>query len=119
MISSSHHPDPRDPKPDVKVDATRARQGRLGRPVVLVLAVGLLLALIAWGAVEYWGETLDPSERGSTTPTASQPSDNPAPEVGTENKNTPENTAPTDRDPTYQSGTGGPSPVVTPDGTQR
>ncbi|MDR6754950.1 hypothetical protein J2Y48_000223 [Mycoplana sp. BE70] len=121
LTSSNRHPDATQPKPALNVDAVQARQGRLGRPVAVVLAGGLLLALIAWGAVEYWGETLDSSVTGSTAPAVSQPANSPKPDAGTtsEDKTTPENTAPTDRDPTYQSGTGGPSPVVTPDGTQR
>nr|WP_246683319.1 hypothetical protein [Mesorhizobium sp. B2-1-3A] len=39
-----------------KIYENKARQGRLGRPVLFVLLGGLLLALIAWGIAETYGE---------------------------------------------------------------
>lgn len=41
------------------ISADRARQGGWGRPVLIVLIVGLLLALGAWAGVEMWGEQID------------------------------------------------------------
>jgi|KBSMisStandDraft_5_1062788.scaffolds.fasta_scaffold8576953_1 hypothetical protein len=41
------------------VPTDKARQGRLGRPVLVVLIVGLLLAAGAWVGVEMWGEHID------------------------------------------------------------
>ncbi|PRX09405.1 UNVERIFIED_ORG: hypothetical protein BCL66_107200 [Martelella mediterranea] len=39
---------------DVEVDVTptEARHSERGRPVLIILAVGLVLAFVAWGAVE-------------------------------------------------------------------
>lgn len=51
--------------------ATEARQGRFGRPVLMVLVCSLVLALLAWGGVEMWGERQDPD----TNPTASTKQD--------------------------------------------
>jgi hypothetical protein len=45
--------------PPVVETATEARQGSWGRQVFLVLVAGLLLAMLAWGAVEIWGENID------------------------------------------------------------
>lgn len=53
--------DPRPSNDDVKETGNEARQGPLGRPVLLVLIGGLLLALIAWGGAELFGEGTDDS----------------------------------------------------------
>lgn len=71
MCSAKRHPQT-EPKSAVEIDADRARQGLLGRPVAVVLAGGLSLALVAWGAAEFWGKSLEPSETGSTKPTMQQ-----------------------------------------------
>jgi hypothetical protein len=60
------------------VPTKKARQGPLGRPVLLVLLGGLVLALIAWAGVEMWGEHIDrpaAEEPGgiTTTPPATDP----------------------------------------------
>lgn len=97
--------------------ARETRQGGLGRPVLKVLAASLALAFLVWGAVEIWGESADPAvdteqtsstANGAQTPTQ-ETIDNTVPGGG--------ETVPTDRDPTQQSGTGGDSQSVTPDGT--
>jgi hypothetical protein len=44
-----------------RIDPKRARQGRKGRPVLLVLIAALVLALIAWGVAEIFGEATDPA----------------------------------------------------------
>lgn len=78
--------------PEQPMSATEARQGRTGFPVLKVLIAGLVLAVIAWGAAEMFGESTDaPTEQtatppaGSTTPDAADaeptadPSTAPAP----------------------------------------
>lgn len=97
--------------------ARETRQGGLGRPVLKVLAASLALAFLVWGAVEIWGEsadlTVDTEQTSSTANGAQTPTqetiDNTVPGGG--------ETVTTDRDPTQQSGTGGDSQSVTPDGT--
>lgn len=42
------------------MDPERARQGRLGRPVLIVLVASVALALIVWAGVEIWGEAIEP-----------------------------------------------------------
>ena len=44
---------------NVKETGKEARQGPLGKPVLLVLIGGLLLAVIAWGGAELFGESTD------------------------------------------------------------
>lgn len=56
-----------------KISTTKARQGFLGKPVLMVLIGGLLLAVIAWTAAEKWGESIDP-QADTTTQTAPAPS---------------------------------------------
>lgn len=95
-------------------NATEARQGRTGAPVLLVLAAGLVLAGIAWGWAEWWGEATDPpAEQQSTTVPESGPEQAPT-EAPTAGKG---NTVPTDRTPHSQSGTGGPVPTTNPSGS--
>lgn len=48
------------------VPEEKARQGRWGRQVLVVLIAGLVLAFIAWGLVELYGRAIEP-EQGSTT----------------------------------------------------
>ncbi|WP_353844888.1 hypothetical protein [Rhizobium sp. CSW-27] len=52
------------------MSATEARQGRRGAPVIAVLAGGLLLAMLAWGAVEWWAQTTEPPAEQTATPPA-------------------------------------------------
>lgn len=60
------------------MSATEARQGRLGRPVLMVLLTGLVLAMLAWGAAEWWGqETAPPAEQTATPPAGSTTPENP------------------------------------------
>ena len=95
--------------------ARETRQGGLGRPVLKVLGISLALAFLVWGAVEIWGESTDPSV--DTEQTSSTSSSTPA--EGTTDNAVPGGgeTVPTDRDPNADSGTGGESQRVTPDGT--
>ncbi len=43
------------------VPTDKARQGRRGWHVLLVLICALLLAAVAWLAVEYYGKSIKPS----------------------------------------------------------
>lgn len=97
--------------------ARETRQGGLGRPVLKVLAASLALAFLVWGAVEIWGESADPTV--DTEQTSSTANDAQTPTQETIDNTVPGGgeTVPTDRDPTQQSGTGGDSQSVTPDGT--
>ncbi|THK40023.1 hypothetical protein EHS39_02385 [Ensifer sp. MPMI2T] len=99
--------------------ARETRPGGLGLRVLAVLTGGLFLALLAWGAVELWGEmndtdqTTEQAQPGpSSEQTGSVGTPTPAPADG-------QQAAPTDRDPTAQSGTGGPSQQTSPDGTEK
>lgn len=96
---------------DVRVTTREARQGGLGKPVFVVLICGLLLALVAWAGAELFGEstdrdagtnvetqapTLAPADGTSTNQPTTTP---PAGEI--------QQPAPTDKDPTPQTGSSG------------
>ena len=90
---------------DVKETGRETRQGPLGKPVLMVLVGGLLLAVVAWGAAEIFGESTDNNAAtGQDSPAAgqNQPSSEATPPSGDQpTTNAPaENTAP-------QSGSGG------------
>lgn len=68
----------------VELTATEARQGLLGRPVLAVLVIGLVLAMLAWAAVEFWGMSIapretatDPATTSSTDSTTDRATENP------------------------------------------
>lgn len=61
--------------PVVEETPTEARQARRGTPVLIVLIAGLVLAVLAWGAAEWWGESTAPPADQTTKP----PAGNPAP----------------------------------------
>jgi hypothetical protein len=94
----------------VTVNSTEARQGALGKPVLVILVAALLLAIVAWGAAEMFGESTDndaATDRQQTEPVKNG-------QVTPSNQGTIDNTpangekmqpAPTDRDPTPQTGT--------------
>jgi hypothetical protein len=78
-----HEPlDHRHTERPVELTPTEARQGFLGRPVLYVLVTGLLLAMLAWGAAEFWGMSID-----TQTPADSQQVTAPATEPASENEN--------------------------------
>jgi len=54
-----------------RIDSEKAKQGRWGRPVLVVLVAGLILAMVAWFAAEWYGEAID------TVPDARQEQQNP------------------------------------------
>lgn len=58
-----------------KIPEEKAKQGRRGTHVLWILIVSLLLAVIAWGAVEIYGRKS--ADRGVTPPiTQGEPSSN-------------------------------------------
>ena len=99
--------------------ARESRQGGLGRPVLMVLGTSLVLVFLVWGAVEMWGEATDPTDPVDASQTSSTTDGTQNPTQDTIDDTAPGGgqTVPTDRDPTQQSGTGGDSQRVTPDGT--
>lgn len=40
--------------------ANKVKQGRQGKPVLVVLVVGMLLALVVWGVIEIYGSAIEP-----------------------------------------------------------
>lgn len=68
--STNPHPNPIGSPVDEPMSPTEARQGRTGRPVLIVLVAGLILALLAWGAAEWWGQATEPPAEQTATPPA-------------------------------------------------
>jgi len=66
----------------VVLSETEARQGFLGRPVLYVLVAGLILAMLAWAAAEFWGMSIDTQTPGDNTQVST-----PATEPARENEN--------------------------------
>jgi hypothetical protein len=60
--SATQRPEPLSPN--------EARQGQRGSPVFMVLVGGLLLAMVAWGAAEWWGQSTEPPAEQTATPPA-------------------------------------------------
>jgi hypothetical protein len=58
------------------VDHNKARQGRSGWQVLVVLVVALILAMAVWGGVGLFGEAIEPAD-----PTGGAPSEQPAENV--------------------------------------
>jgi hypothetical protein len=56
----------------VTLTATEARQGRWGRPVLYVLVCGIVLAMIAWWAAEYYGAEIAPNTDKTITSSVSK-----------------------------------------------
>jgi hypothetical protein len=106
----------------VRETATEARQGSYGRPVFIVLICGILLALLAWGGVEIWGESIDrdarPTVSATRDPINAQPSG-----AGTFDNNAADGSLSppeaTDRSPGPSGNGGGPTQVTTPSGTEK
>ena len=49
------------------ISTDKARQGHWGRHVLVILVVGLILAFIAWGLAELYGELIDPPQSDIST----------------------------------------------------
>ncbi|PZU83587.1 MAG: hypothetical protein DI528_16790 [Shinella sp.] len=47
------------------LSATEARQGLLGKPVLLILLAGLILALLVWIPTEWWGSATAPENQSN------------------------------------------------------
>ena len=58
-----------------KIPTNKARQGRWGTQVLVVLVVGLALAGAVWLGLEFYGEAIDTQSTGQ--PGAVQPNDTP------------------------------------------
>lgn len=51
-----------EPEHKTETTGTRARQGRQGFPILMVLIVGLVLAMGAWGVAEMYGVWIAPDD---------------------------------------------------------
>lgn len=51
------------------IEPEKARQGRNGPRILIVLVCGLLLALLVWWGVEIFGEAIAPEEPIGAAPT--------------------------------------------------
>lgn len=52
------------------VSTDRARQGRSGKQVLIVLVCALALTAIVWAGVELYGEAIDPPAQPAATTTS-------------------------------------------------
>ncbi|MGX5830055.1 hypothetical protein [Mesorhizobium sp. 43Arga] len=102
------------------VPENKVRQGPLGRPVLVVLIAALLLALVAWGIAEIYGEVI---KAPSTDQQVGQPpaasgsnpaSANPAQSQSDSNSQPIDKNPKVDKNPTPQSSTGGDQQGVQP-----
>jgi hypothetical protein len=102
--------------------AIEARQGNRGRPVLIVLASALVLAMVAWGVSEFWGETIDKDQQ-STASTKPDPINAQPKGEGTFDNNPADGSSrppeATDRSPSPSGNGGGPTQVTTPSGTEK
>lgn len=48
-----------------EIPENRARQGRSGKRLFVILIAALVLLAIGWGAVEFYGEAIDENTPGS------------------------------------------------------
>jgi hypothetical protein len=60
------------------IPTDKARQGHRGRHVLIILVVGLILALIAWGVAEIYGEAIDPPGGTASAMSVTVPEEPPA-----------------------------------------
>lgn len=99
----------------VNVTPVEARQGYLGRPVLMVLGAGLILAAIAWAVAEGYGEADNNAVTESTQGVVVEPDTTPAeqPVTGTEAQPAEE----VDRNPATGTGTQSNDQSVAPEGT--
>lgn len=64
--------------PKTVIEPEKARQGRNGPRILIVLICAMLLAMIVWWGVEMFGQAIAPEEPVGETP-VEQPSAPPAP----------------------------------------
>lgn len=98
-----------DTQKKVQMSGMEARQGFLGRPVLIVLVCGLALAIVAWVGAEFFGEATDNDARTGveqTQPADAQPSQQGTMTAPPATDGTVEQ-APADKNPNPQSGSGG------------
>jgi hypothetical protein len=113
--------DPENRQEQITETATDARQASYGKPVLLVLLCGLVLAVVIWGGVEMWGETIDTDSK----PTASTagPIDAKPPLAGSFDNNPADGSSrppeAIDRSPSPSGNGGGPTQVTSPSGTEK
>jgi flagellar basal body-associated protein FliL len=62
----------------VERNATEARQGSTGRPVLVVLIAALVLALVAWGIAEIYGFSIAPEQPDPPATSANSNAEPPA-----------------------------------------
>jgi uncharacterized RDD family membrane protein YckC len=72
-MSHDDNTDVREPKPTApespqKLPADKARQGRWGGRVLMILVVALVLAAIAWWAAEIYGVAIEPTNPMDNAP---------------------------------------------------
>ncbi len=60
---------PSQSEPD-RIPARKARQGGMGRPVLVVLIVGLILAALAWWGAEIYGKSIESNHTIVQQPTS-------------------------------------------------
>jgi hypothetical protein len=48
------------------IKSEKAKQGRWGVPLLVILVIGMLLALVVWGGVEIYGEKIAQPQPGKT-----------------------------------------------------
>lgn len=96
----------------------KARQGPLGRPVLVVLIAALLLAILAWGIAEFYGvaiKTQSSDQQDGLSPAAA--SSNPASaqsQADSLNSQPIDKNPKVDKNPAPQSSTGGDQQGVQP-----
>jgi hypothetical protein len=57
-----------------QVTPTEARQGFRGKPVLIVLLGGLILAMLVWIPAEWWGNSIAPENPANEPPQQTAPS---------------------------------------------
>ncbi|WP_199200681.1 hypothetical protein [Mesorhizobium sp. 113-3-3] len=97
------------------VPENQARQGPLGRPVLVVLLGGLLLAVAAWGVAEIYGVVIKGPSTEQDSKAPARTSQNPDKvDSGQTQSDSIDQNPKVDRNPTPQSSTGGDQQGVQP-----
>ena len=64
------------PEPRKEIPETKAKQGRWGGQVLVVLVAALILLAIGWWAVEIYGDSIEPENPVGDPQTTPSPTDN-------------------------------------------
>lgn len=91
----------------VEMTGTEARQGLLGKPVLMVLICGLILAFIAWFGSGMFGEAVDNDAATQREQVAPPANDQATPAGQPTEDSTTTQPAPVDQNPNPQNGSGG------------